>query len=267
MSVSANTLFHFTLKKEDLLNILKNGFYPRYCIEDVKLSFEERYQKLAHAEIAIPMVSFCDIPLSQIRSHILRFGPYAVGMAVEWGIKNGLNPLMYVAPESNPIKIFRDSISDSISYLLDQNNGKNPEGKKLGELAEHIMYLIRYLKPYEGKKWDGKEFNGELMKFYDEREWRYIPDFYEMKKRYVEPVLEKSQYLDKNKMKEYNRILTENFKLDFTPRDIRYIIVEKEEEVQNMICEIEHIKRNYPIEEQKLLLTKLISIDRLNEDF
>jgi len=267
MNVSANTLFHFTSKKEHLLNILKKGFYPRYCIEDVKLSFEEKYQQLANTEIAIPMVCFCDIPLSQISSHTRKFGPYAVGMAIEWGIKNGLNPLMYVAPDSNPIKIFRDSISDSISYLLGQYNENNSESKKLRELADHIMYLIRYLKPYEGKKWDGNEFNGELMKFYDEREWRYIPDFYEMKKRSVEPVLEKSQYLDKTRMKEYNRVLTENFKLDFTPKDIRYIIVEKEEEVQNMVYEIENIKRNYPVEEQKLLLTRLISIDRLNEDF
>lgn len=267
MNISANSLFHFTAKKENLLNILENGFYPRYCIENVKLSFEEKYYQFAPTEIAIPMVCFCDIRLSQIKHHVEKFGPYAIGMSIEWGIKNGLNPLMYVAPDSNPLKIFRDSISDSLRYLLGQYQDNNPESEKLHQLGDHIMYLIRYLKPYSGKKWDGHEFNGKEIKFYDEREWRYIPDYYEMKKCSTQPYLQKSQFLDEMQKKKYSQHLVENFKLDFTPKDIRYIIVDKEDEIQDMISEIEHIKKNYPNEEQKLLLTKLISIDGLNQDF
>lgn len=266
MNISANSLFHFTPEKENLLSILENGFYPRYCIENVKLSYEEKYHHLAPTEIAIPMICFCDIRLSQIKYHVEKFGSYAIGMSMEWGIKNGLNPLMYIAPDSNPIKIFRDSISDSLRYLLEKHYN-NTETEKLYQLGDHILYLIRYIKPYSGKKWDGNEFNGKEIKFYDEREWRYIPDYYEMKRHSILPYLQKSQFLDDKQKQKYSQQLVDNFKLDFTPKDIRYIIVDKDDEIQDMVCKIENIKRDYPDAEQKLLLTKLISIDGLNQDF
>jgi Protein of unknown function (DUF2743). len=265
MNISANSLFHFTPKRENLLSILKNGFYPRYCIENVRLSFEDKFQQFA--EIAIPMVCFCDLRLSQIKYHVEKFGPYAIGLNIDWGIKYGLNPLMYVAPESNPIKIFRDSLSDSLRYLLREHNGNSSEAERLYQIGDHIMYLIRYLKPYSGKMWDGQGFNGKEIKFYDEREWRYIPDYYEMKKCSVKPYLNKGEYMNDVQKQECSRQLVERFRLGFALEDIRYIIVEKEDEIQEMIDDIGKIKRDKPDREQKRLLTKLISIESLQQDF
>lgn len=77
--LSANTLFHFTNNIDNIINILTNEFSPRYCME----SFE--FLGGCDLEIAIPMVCFCDIPLSQIKNHIENYGGYAIGLSKEWG--------------------------------------------------------------------------------------------------------------------------------------------------------------------------------------
>ena len=61
--------------------------------------------------------------------------------------------------------------------------------------------------------------------------------------------------------------LADKFKLAFDQEDIRYIIVEKENEIGDMIDDMENLKLGNPDKDRKLLLTKLISIDNLNQDF
>ena len=46
------------------------------------------------------MVSFCDIPLSLAKDHIKTYGSYGIGMMKEWGIKNNLNPVVYIERDS-----------------------------------------------------------------------------------------------------------------------------------------------------------------------
>ena len=87
--LSANTLFHFTKTHENILSILENEFYPNYSLEDWKPLSGKTHP------IAIPMVSFCDIPLSQISNHTKHYGNYALGLKKEWGIKNKINPVLY----------------------------------------------------------------------------------------------------------------------------------------------------------------------------
>lgn len=77
-SLSANTLFHYTRSLDNLEGILTNEFSPRFCLES--LSF---HQTMPEREVAIPLVSFCDIPLSQIKSHVRLYGSYAIGLSKE----------------------------------------------------------------------------------------------------------------------------------------------------------------------------------------
>ena len=78
-TISSNCLFHFTNSAENLLNILENEFNPRYCLENLKfLDFSPKMTD--YFEIAIPMVCFCDIPLSKIKTHISIYGNYGIGM-------------------------------------------------------------------------------------------------------------------------------------------------------------------------------------------
>jgi hypothetical protein len=66
--LSANSLFHFTASLDNLLNILTNVFRPRFCLEDFNLVSEPGPRQEV-MEWAVPMVSFCDLSLSQTAFH------------------------------------------------------------------------------------------------------------------------------------------------------------------------------------------------------
>ena len=92
--ISSNTLFHFTPKIERLKKILLNGFRPNYCMENL-----DAIQKKGEAvlnPLAIPMVCFCDLPLSQISKHCVHYGNYGLGMKKDWAKDYGISPVIYV---------------------------------------------------------------------------------------------------------------------------------------------------------------------------
>jgi hypothetical protein len=63
-------------------------------------------------------------------------------------------------------------------------------------------------------------------------------------------------------------LFKQHFKLGFKSEDIKYIIVEKENEVLEMVKMVEKIKGNYYKEDDvRLLATKIISVERLYDDF
>ncbi|MFS2265232.1 abortive infection system antitoxin AbiGi family protein [Vibrio vulnificus] len=67
-------LFHFTNNKETLKLIFNHGYWPRYCLEDI------RWVNQVNAPyMAFPMVCFCDIPLSRISEHVSFYGNYGLG--------------------------------------------------------------------------------------------------------------------------------------------------------------------------------------------
>jgi hypothetical protein len=96
-AVSSNTLFHFTPKREYLLNILQNNFRPRYCLED----FTCLKPEATSFAYALPMTCFCDLPLSQTGKHLNMYGRYGVGLTKQWGKRSGLNPVLYVQKDSS----------------------------------------------------------------------------------------------------------------------------------------------------------------------
>ena len=52
-----------------------------------------------------------------------------------------------------------------------------PDKKELRDCAMDIANLVSFVKPYEGKIYrNGSYF---YKRFYDEREWRYVPDLSE----------------------------------------------------------------------------------------
>ena len=71
MKPKSHTLFHFTKSRDTLKLVLKNGFWPRYCLEDIQWIGEDRFPY-----ISIPIVCFCDIPLSRIQEHVGCYGEF-----------------------------------------------------------------------------------------------------------------------------------------------------------------------------------------------
>src|SRR5947208_5900132 len=95
MGIRTHSLFHFTEELVSLQNILSTGvFWPRYSLEDLSWTSGKPFN------VAFPIVSFCDIPISRIGEHTAYYGDYGVALTQDWGKQSGLNPLLYMNEKS-----------------------------------------------------------------------------------------------------------------------------------------------------------------------
>lgn len=227
--LSAECLFHFTKKKESLTSILLNYFMPFYCIE--RLSYIDlKDNKGNYLEMAFPLICFCDIPNSLQKIHRSRFGAYGIGLDKSWGIKNRLTPIIYThkntilsANLEHLIGLFQKLEKDEFpNYII-------PKDDLLG-LKNHISYLMMHYKAYEGFAYlkDEKKFDEKISRFYDEREWRYIP----LKTDGLKLNLDRHQYKKPNTLAVENERIQESNKLTFQISDIKYLYLKDESEIQ-----------------------------------
>lgn len=286
-TISANTLFHFTRNKEFLTSILKNGIFIRYSLES--------YGKIIKGkkELVLPMSCFCDIPLSKVKNHTSKYGFYAIGLSKKWGIKNGLSPVIYTTEKSETANILNRLTSDLDKIFDIYDNEENKEfisdnkeltenqksllksaklnflisqSQKSLELSEQLGHFLKYIKPYEGKGYsNGKEFKN--IRFYDEREWRYVPTKNLLKKVEIKNSYKREYYESESKRRLINIKLASHKKLKFKPSDVKFIIVERDDEIPNLIDEIREIYRNSATYDEIMLLTsRLISLEQIVED-
>ncbi|WP_299209893.1 abortive infection system antitoxin AbiGi family protein [uncultured Dokdonia sp.] len=243
MSISPSTVFHFTSKK-GLEGILSDNFKLKYCVE--KLNHSTR-----PVEVAIPMVSFCDIKISEITEHIEKYGHYGIGLSKEWAVEKGLNPVVYLNSSS---KFAADLIDNMREVSWDMDIPREERVNKTN--------IIRYSKVYEGPLFrKGKTI--EKYRFADEREWRYVPPFNEDFFAWHNL----NQYDTPAKKRSCNSKL-KNERLYFNANQILYIIVKKESEIDNIIAHIRHVKgKNYTMHEIDRLTTRILSYERILNDF
>ena len=107
--ISTNSLFHFTKKVNNIFSILENDFYPQYCIEEIIDCIYHVDGGTLDSRLGVPMVCFCDIPLSQINKHTTYYGNYAIGLTKDWAKRNKINPVLYMYPNSGFTDYFRRS--------------------------------------------------------------------------------------------------------------------------------------------------------------
>ncbi len=263
--ISANTLFHFTRSFDNIVKIISDGFYPKCCLENFDFNYPSGAGNSQSPRLAIPMVCFCDIPLSQVGFHKTKYGSYAIGLSKEWGEKKGINPVLYELPNSNTIGIIKECLNKAFSNTSHRENGEI--NANVDTIKNELLFLLFYLKPYEGNIWDGSGFNGDRIKFYDEREWRYIPDYNKILEKSLKPYMFIDTFLDKDKAESFNKSFESEFKLELSPGDIKYIIVDREKDVLSMITNINNMNLNCSSDEKNLLLTKIISFERIEQDF
>jgi hypothetical protein len=255
MPISTSTVFHFTNRFENLVSILEHTFRPHYCLEDLNIIMPN-YNDLAGFVFAIPMVSFCDIPLSQVIPHLRRYGNYGIGLSKEWAIKSGLSPVLYIIRNS-PLALTLNSIIRQLgTQLHDIEDNENYDA------IVYFHNLLSYLKPYEGVS--PQDVTHKNRRFYDEREWRFVPDLTRQGTRLG---LTKDDFLNKEKHATANDYLWNNSKLSFSPKDIRYIIVRREDEILYMINRIRDIKNRFPKEQVQLLASRIIASGQIRKDF
>lgn len=248
--LSSDTLFHFTSRIEHLLNILSVEFQPHYSLED--LSVLGRYA-VGGPEHAVAMVSFCDILLSQTTTHMETYGSYAIGLRKAWGIKKGVTPVLYAHARA------------AITQELDAAFTRSIRGERGGDQSTIQLLGLRIaslVKSYEGEvKRDGRT---ATVRFYDEREWRYVPDLIA---KLQHPFLTTEEYYNVEERKQAEANLVSDYTLGFEPSDVRYLIVRKEAEIVPLIDSIQGIKAKYELDDVRLLSSRIISAEQIKADF
>ncbi len=245
MGLSPSTLFHFTTK-EGLFGLLSDNFKIKYCLEEIS-------HNVRPVEIAIPMVSFCDIKISEISEHISKYGQYGIGLEKSWAINKGLNPVIYMNSSSS----FCNNTIDTIREITKIETIPSKDRFQLSN-------ILRYTKIYEG------ELNrkGEIIpnyRFADEREWRYVPEMKDNSK--FKYWLLKSEYDTAEKKTIANEKLT-NERLYFNPNNIMYLIVKDESEINELIQHIRSVKgKNFTMNEVDRLTTRILTCERILKDF
>ncbi len=251
MVISSNALFHFTLSMEDIVSTLENGFAARFCLENYSNLFDASGDGFS---MAFPMVCFCDLPISQLRSHMDFYGSYGLGMKKEWGIKNGISPVMYMHPGSDTACY----IGRLLGYVDDR-----ADKDEAAVFRKCLRSVIRQIKLYEGfVEKDGQQAS---KRFYDEREWRWVPYVTEN---------DNSDLLSLSG-NTYNTLQTRQAyekpsaaaRLTFEPEDIDYIIVSLESEILQVIDSVVRFGQGFDENTVKILTTRIISAERIRSDF
>nr|WP_321453071.1 abortive infection system antitoxin AbiGi family protein [uncultured Carboxylicivirga sp.] len=220
MTLSTNELFHFT-KYEYLKSIMESkAFLPRYNLEFTYLS--EKYQNKA-ALLPVAMVCFCDIPLELSKKHRERYGNHGIVLSESWKLRNGLNPVYYIQKESSLANVLADLVSSTESFIpIIQNNKKDINiPLTLGKVGHNLTYFSYFLKQFENKRettvhYAGKIRTFEKRRFYDEREWRYIPFDALQNDELFLPI----QYFDDETQLNIAHNRLEKYKLNFDYSDI-----------------------------------------------
>lgn len=213
MSISTNSIIHYTNSLDNLIGILQEGFKIKYCSERLNLG-KSRYSSAAH-----PMISFCDIPLSASIQHFEAYGKYGIGLSKKWAFEIGINPVLYIDENS----LFAENLYELIKERRNEKTNLTLKQKK------EILHIKSYAKNYSGS-FTRKNKIYKNYKFYDEREWRIVPD----NNILGAALFSISSKAYKSNKEKYNSRIS-SIRLEFDAKDISYIIVERTDEIPDII--------------------------------
>lgn len=274
-SYRTSSLFHFTKDPGVLLRILETGLVPNYCRED--LSYFGRT-----VNVGVPMISFCDIPLTRTSMFKARYGDYAIGLSKEWALKKQINPILYVNDERILLSLgflrnYYRTLDDEVKERGGSDNSiqinlfsqKSLDGIKAfvnrSNARDAVYSLMGYMKRYISKGPDGNDQSN-----YIENEWRYVVTGEGIDWKWT--LDEYKKWRGKGDKPEPPDALKAQ-KLSFNVGDITHIIVKTESEVHHFVDAILGMKNIGGLDgmladdDRKLLLTKIISQEKIEKDF
>lgn len=236
MRSRTTSLFHFTKSLENLQFILKEGFRPHYCLE----SYSWMSSKIVFS--AIPLVSFCDIPLSRIEQHTTDYKNYGIALKREWGISKRLNPIVYIPENSTFCRVLLETLNSPSRrnpFALTQRN-----------------HILSHTKPMSVMRGDKK------IDFYKECEWRYVPLISDPNKQF----LTEKDFKNQENLEKANEDLRIKYMLNFEFSDIKHLIVNSMTDIPDFIDYIENKLDRFSDDERKILLTKIFTLGEVLPD-
>lgn len=297
---SANSLFHFVKEPKFLKDILhKKALIPRYCKENIE------YLKVYHNgfpfnEVLILQKCFCDIPfhklmenfqlrgvgenyekltneekvfLSRSNSHPDFYGEYAIAFSKSWGEKKNLQPVDYL----NEFSQYTKDFSEMIGHILNEENIDDM-------YVNDILNRLSFVKPLRGimkrkiQRFNGDELEVEFFKnFYDEQEWRFVPEIEVLTKVEVDPVIANPNVIKmgENGIDFSDRLINDKYStlwLKYNYDDIRYIIVPdanaRIDFIQTILSiEDDNFSNQSDVLTQKhILISKIIVLNEIRKD-
>ncbi|MBX3103066.1 MAG: hypothetical protein KF690_11195 [Bacteroidetes bacterium] len=181
--------------------------------------------------LLIPMVCFCDIPLSSIKNHLHTYGGYAIGLRREWRDKH-LNPILYLNPKHEMKDILAPQANELINRIKSEEEVATLDNPSAFSLVEYIKVIHpRHTKSITSKL-DSSKFTIDY-EIYEEREWRYVPNVEERVKNSLSPIISFNKTMRMKTIKKYNSQLhsIETSSLSFNVEDISMIIVKTDDDV------------------------------------
>ena len=251
-SLHPTILFHFTKRKKALFGILKETFKLSYARERI-------YGLDDHRDLGVPMVSFCDLKLHDIKDHISNYGSYGIGLTKEWANSQGLNPFLYTNRHCPLIADLMRAFTNVHNHIQEI-----PDPLEYAAMADNVLNIqniYRYLKNYEGPLTRRGKIVDHHYRFADEREWRYVPP---LNTEGVMPFLPISYIDTATKKTNWNRRI--NHALSFQPDDIRYLIVKNDNDIDQLLGYLQKVKSRFPEETIRRLSSRILTADQINKD-
>jgi len=267
---------HFTESAEQLKGILSIGFKVKYCRERILFGDTEKVFRL-------PVVSFCDIPISEAEENKSKYGSYALGLTEDWAIEKGLTPVIYLQRYSHLAESLLKSVDlvveNEIRNAIESNSKlrsgdsslslldaflKFPKENEFRPMEEdplmNALDVIRYTKNYIGTliRREGDPILGYY--FADEREWRYA-----LKTKHFHQFICMDDMANSDGIAVMMQRLIDNERLLFSSGDIRYIIIKREEERSDIEGHIQSLTELFTEEEMENLLQKIYTFDQITK--
>ena len=247
-----NTLFHFT-NISGLKGILRSsGFQLSYAKEKIKGPATKV------VEMAIPMVSFCDLRLSELASHMDKYGRYGIGLSKEWAHRRGLNPVAYINRDSELASSVIKGIQEVLDIVVEHPN----DDEDHAVTYMNVMNIQRFLKNYEGPLERNGVVEQENYRFADEKEWRHVLPLTFAQK--IWPYEEINDANTPEKKRRLNAAIKSEI-LSFAALDVKYIVVERDAEIRSVQDDIASL--NLSVADTHHLVSRVLSAEQIVEDF
>lgn len=246
MGLSSNIIWHQTDFKGLKAILESKSFCCSYSLEDIRW-------KSSCLQRAFPMISFCNIPISDLSEYLTnnetneytgKYGKYTIGLKQNWGFKNGVSPVWY----HNPQSLSLHEIMNRHSIL---------QSKDWGEPEILLWRLLSHIKNHEGSL---TKYKFKSYRFYDEKEIRYVPDYSTLKDKDIPCVLTPKEY-DNYKSTHNRTALMPQFKLPFDINDIVYILISSSSQKHRIIELLGNASKNVIILSYQQIIEDIIGLE------
>lgn len=255
MNLYPDILFHFTRNESNLYEILNHTFKVSYAREKIIGPTQTK-------EFAVPMVSFCDLKLSELKRFTEQYGTFGIGLTKSWAARMGLTPIMYVSKESEVADKLITGIKTYFNHI-----DRIDDQKSLNDLTtsyHSILNILRFIKNYEADLYRHGVLFQENYRFANEREWRHVPsidlDFID-----VPPFVDIDKIRGDAKKLMYNNKI-DYLRLSFQPDDIKYLIVESEAHIDGLIRHLPIAKAGFDAQTVKRLASRILTVEQIKTD-